>query len=89
MNELNVPLASASTDWVKTFTNEKQTMVEPIRVSNKVVPNLLGMGAKDAVFILENMGLNVQVQGRGKVISQNLKPGTLAKKGSSVMINLQ
>ncbi len=89
MNELNVPLASASTDWVKTFANEKQTMVEPITVSNKVVPNLQGMGAKDAVFILENMGLNVQVQGRGKVISQNMKPGTFAKKGSSVMINLQ
>jgi cell division protein FtsI (penicillin-binding protein 3) len=89
MNELNVPLASASTDWVKTITNQKQTLVEPITVSNKVVPDLLGMGAKDAVFILENMGLNVQVQGRGKVISQNMKPGTLAKKGNSVMINLQ
>jgi cell division protein FtsI (penicillin-binding protein 3) len=89
MNELNVPLANASTDWVKTYTNEKQTLVEPIAVSNKVVPDLLGMGAKDAVFILENMGLNVQVQGRGKVISQSMKPGTLAKKGNSVMINLQ
>jgi cell division protein FtsI (penicillin-binding protein 3) len=47
------------------------------------------MGAKDAVFILENMGLNVQVQGRGKVISQNIKPGTFARKGCSCMIYLQ
>jgi len=35
------------------------------------------------------MGLNVQVQGRGKVISQNLRPGTFARKGTRAMINLQ
>jgi len=47
------------------------------------------MGAKDAVFILENMGLRVQVFGRGKVISQNVKQGTFARKGSSVSIYLE
>lgn len=89
MTDLKLPLTENSTDWVKTYAKEKQTVVEPITVSNKVVPDLMGMGAKDAVFILENMGLNVQVQGRGKVISQNMKPGTFARKGSSVMINFQ
>jgi len=89
MNAMQLPLAANSTDWVKAFAEEKQTRVEKIEVTKNVVPDLSGMGAKDAVFILENMGLNVQVQGRGKVISQNLKPGTFARKGSSVMINLQ
>jgi len=89
MNDLKLPLASNSTDWVKAFAEKKQTRVEKIVVTKNVVPDLIGMGAKDAVFILENMGLNVQVMGRGKVISQNMKPGTFARKGSSVMINLQ
>ena len=89
MSDLNLPLATNSTDWVKTFAKQSQTAVQPITVSNRVVPDLCGMGAKDAVYILENMGFNVQVQGRGKVISQNMKPGTCIKKGSSVMINLQ
>ena len=89
MSDLNLPLAANSTDWVKTFAKQSQTAVQPITVSNRVVPDLCGMGAKDAVYILENMGFNVQVQGRGKVISQNMKPGTCIKKGSSVMINLQ
>ena len=89
MSGLNLPLASNSTDWVKTYAKQNQTAVQPITVSNKVIPDLCGMGAKDAVYILENMGFNVQVQGRGKVISQNMKPGTYLKKGSSVMINLQ
>jgi len=47
------------------------------------------MGAKDAVYILENLGLRVQVLGRGKVVTQNIKPGTVARKGSTAVINLQ
>jgi len=89
MNTFKLPLAANSTDWVKAFAEQKQTRIEKIVVTKNVVPDLSGMGAKDAVFILENMGLNVQVMGRGKVISQNMKPGTFARKGSSVMINLQ
>jgi cell division protein FtsI (penicillin-binding protein 3) len=89
MNEFKLPLTANSTDWVKTFADEKQTRTAQIVVTKNVIPDLSGMGAKDAVFILENMGLNVQVQGRGKVISQNIKPGTFARKGCSCMIYLQ
>ncbi|MDP4238827.1 MAG: penicillin-binding protein [Bacteroidota bacterium] len=89
MNSLRLPLKGNSTDWVKAFADEKQTRTEKIVVTKNVVPDLNGMGAKDAVFILENMGLNVQVQGRGKVVAQNMKPGTFARKGSSILINLQ
>ena len=89
MGTLRLPLAGNSRDWVKTFADQKQTRVEPISVPKNAIPNLIGMGLKDAVFILENLGLNVQAQGRGKVFSQNIKPGTVARKGSVVMINLQ
>ena len=89
MTNLQLPLASNSSDWVKTSVNENKTQVQSITVSKNVIPNLTGMGAKDAVFILENMGLNIQVFGRGKVISQDLKPGTIARKGNSVQINLE
>ena len=89
MADLQLPLAANTKDWVKTFTDQKQTRVEPIAVSQNAIPNLVGMGLKDAVFILENLGLNVQVQGRGKVFSQNIKPGTVARKGTSILISLQ
>ena len=88
--DLNLPLrANNATDWVKTLAKDNQIEVQAFSVSKNVLPNLTGMGAKDAVYILENMGLNVQVTGRGKVYSQNMKPGTIARKGTSVMINLQ
>ena len=87
---MNLPLRNNNTtDWVKTLANNNQIEVQSITVSKNVLPNLTGMGAKDAVYLLENMGLNVQVTGRGKVYSQNMKPGTIARKGTSVMINLQ
>ncbi|HJV78039.1 MAG TPA: penicillin-binding protein [Paludibacter sp.] len=89
MADLQLPLAPNTRDWVKTFTDQKQTRVESIAVPRNAIPNLVGMGLKDAVFVLENLGLNVQVQGRGKVFSQNLKPGTVARKGTAILINLQ
>ena len=89
MNQLQIPLDANPTDWVKTFVVEKHTRIEKVVITKNVVPDLTGMGAKDAVFILENMGLRVQVFGRGKVFSQNIKPGTFAKKGNPVIINLE
>jgi cell division protein FtsI (penicillin-binding protein 3) len=89
MNTMQLPIDQNSTDWVKTFADKSKTRVEKIVVPQNAVPDLAGMGAKDAVFILESLGLNVQVVGRGKVISQNIKPGTYARKGSPVMISLQ
>jgi len=50
---------------------------------------LTGMGAKDAVYLAERLGLNVQVQGRGKVVSQTIKPGTFVQRGSRIIICFQ
>ena len=89
MSELKLSLPSFPTDWVKSFADEKQIKIEPVTVAGNKVPDLTGMGAKDAVYLAEGLGLNVQVVGRGKVISQNLAPGTTAKKGTHILINLQ
>src|SRR5690606_38593808 len=44
------------------------------QISDKV-PNLLGMGLKDALYVLGNSGFKVMVTGKGKVVSQSLSPG--------------
>jgi cell division protein FtsI (penicillin-binding protein 3) len=43
------------------------------------VPSVVGMGLRDALFILENLGLEVQVEGVGKVVRQSILPRTKAK----------
>lgn len=89
MNDVQLPIVGQSADWVTTFTEKRQTRVEPLSLSKYLIPNLHGMGAKDAVYLLERLGLYVQVQGRGKVISQNRQPGTVAQKGQAIMLTLE
>lgn len=54
----------------------------------QVIPNVIGMGLKDAVYLTENKGLKVIVTGRGKVINQSLAAGTTFKKGETLTIFL-
>lgn len=57
-------------------------------VVNKLVPNVVGMGLRDAMYLLENKGLKVQVNGSyGKVRQQSVKPGTRAG-GQTVWLRL-
>ncbi len=56
--------------------------------SQELVPNVLGMGLKDALYILENNGLRVRVEGVGMVRRQSLSPGTRASRGSTIIIEL-
>jgi cell division protein FtsI (penicillin-binding protein 3) len=46
------------------------------------------MGLKDALQLLESMGLKVAVNGRGKVMSQSVKAGSALVKGLTVVLDL-
>ena len=46
-----------------------------------VVPCLIGMGARDAVYQLESRGIKARVRGRGKVKSQSIYSGTAVRQG--------
>jgi cell division protein FtsI (penicillin-binding protein 3) len=63
--------------------------MKEITVMDNLVPNVVGMGAKDAVFALEKCGLNVRLSGWGKVVSQSSPPGTRVEKGRTVTITLK
>lgn len=53
-----------------------------------VMPNVVGMGLKDALFILENMGLRVTFTGCGAVTEQSVTAGAKVAKGMAVTITL-
>ena len=52
------------------------------------VPDVRGMGASDAVFMLENAGLQVKIKGTGKVKIQSLNPGVKYRRGQLVNLTL-
>jgi cell division protein FtsI (penicillin-binding protein 3) len=53
-----------------------------------IMPDLKGLGLKDAVFISENTGLTPMVTGKGKVVSQNIAAGTTITKGQKIILML-
>lgn len=53
-----------------------------------VMPNVKGMGLKDAMFLIGNAGLKASVKGSGKVIAQSIQPGSRIGKGLMVQIEL-
>ena len=46
-----------------------------LALKDQSMPNVEGMAAMDALYILENLGLEVQIEGKGLVKSQSIKPG--------------
>jgi cell division protein FtsI (penicillin-binding protein 3) len=56
--------------------------------SGSVTPNVVGMGLKDAVYLLENMGLKVTATGRGRVMNQSLAVGTNFNKNQNIALIL-
>ena len=55
--------------------------------TKRVIPSVVGMGLKDALYLLENRGLRVSFSGYGKVITQSLTPGMVAM-GQTISIKL-
>ena len=52
------------------------------------VPSVVGMGAKDAVYLLESKGLKVNLVGVGKVKSQSIANGTIIRKGQTITLTM-
>jgi len=75
-------------NWASVSAKDGKPVVKPVTVKEKVMPNVRGMGLKDAIHLLENMGLKVAVKGKGKVIMQSVAPGTTLANGITVILEL-
>ncbi len=65
---------------------------QPQMVNDSIVlpriPDLIGLGAKDAIFLLESLGLKTEIVGRGFVIDQSIKAGEPYKAGELIKLTL-
>ena len=57
--------------------------------SSKLMPDVHGMGARDAVYIIESRGVKCVVKGRGKVTAQSIGPGMRIHKGQVCILTLE
>lgn len=68
--------------------SNKQVTIAPGKLYRNIVPDVTGMSLKDAVYMLENSGLQVTVQGKGRVHVQSITPGTVITKGQNIILQL-
>jgi cell division protein FtsI (penicillin-binding protein 3) len=91
LNTLHLPWegTASSTNWVSAGVNDQRKVaLEPVKQAKGAVPDVTGMGLKDALYLLENAGLRVEIRGAGKVTAQSIPGGTKIGKDQKIIIEL-
>ena len=92
LRELNVPFSQGNISnkifWVNAQTNANGIEAFPQELKKRLVPNVLNMGARDAVYLLGRFGLDVSISGKGKVISQSIPPNSFYNHGQHIALVL-
>lgn len=90
LSKLKQPYNSAASEWVRATINANNKIdLNAFEFNKALVPNVAGMGARDALYLLESLGLRVRVTGSGKVAEQSIGPGVKITKGSTISIHLK
>jgi cell division protein FtsI (penicillin-binding protein 3) len=90
LDKLNVNYSGNCTGkWMTTQLVDDNIVLRERKLTERLVPNVIGMGAKDAVYALENAGLIVNLSGRGEVYSQSVNAGAPLLKGKTILIQLK
>jgi cell division protein FtsI (penicillin-binding protein 3) len=87
-NFLNIPFKNFHKNWIKPFVYNDTLMLKPLKIKKNTMPNLIGMDISDALYVLENMGLNVKFSGQGHVINQSIKPKSKISKNQNITLTL-
>ena len=76
------------TVWGRAVTTAREVMLKAQTIDPTRVPDVRGLGARDAVYLLERLGLRVTISGFGYVQQQNLPPTHIILKGEHIHLIL-
>jgi len=85
---LSISDQASQQEWVSAKADTTLLLLQAAMISPEEIPDVRGMNVRDAVFLLENMGLKVLVNGRGQVAWQSVRPGTPPTKNREVELKL-
>jgi len=90
LSDLKLPYKGekVTSDWIVTANKDSLVEIDNRIVDLRVVPNVKGMGLRDAMFLLERAGLKVTPIGAGAVRNQSVVAGTPVTKGREIIIEL-
>ena len=77
--------------WVRIEGGEEGVppVVTDLEIEKGIVPDVSGMGLKDALYLLENEGYKVNFNGSGRVVSQTPDAGTALGRGHKITLTLK
>lgn len=74
--------------WVSTKSTPETMLLRERTIPDALVPNVVDMGLKDALYLLESHGLRVVANGRGTVRKQSVLSGSRISKGMEVRLTM-
>lgn len=95
LSALKIPVKTKNeaAEWVAaspvdSMTVNLVTSAVEVTLKQGIVPDLTGMTARDALYLLENRGMRVRLMGSGAVAKQSLPAGTTFKRGTEIVLQL-
>lgn len=83
---LGLHITKPSVMWVKGKDINGMCALSEQNLQSGIVPNVVGLTIKDAVYMLENLGMKVRFHGKGKVVSQSVAAGSRIDKRNNVIV---
>jgi len=80
--------STGKSDWGKMYSYNYQPVLNEKPIDKKLVPDVKGMGLRDALALLEERNIKVQTRGIGKVKQQSIQPGTVLTKNETLTLEL-
>jgi cell division protein FtsI (penicillin-binding protein 3) len=75
-------------DYTRVYAVNYKPVLKTNDIRKAIMPDLRGMGLKDAVYLLESMNLKVSAKGKGKIKQQSIVPGAGISKNQKVTLEL-
>ncbi len=90
VNELWLKLdqSAGKSELTKVSQDKEKLKLAEVKTVDGTVPNVFGMGAIDALYLLETSGLEVKMNGFGEVIKQSISSGSPIIKGQTILLDL-
>jgi len=86
LHTMRVPFSiSEDKEWLNTHKQENKVELDGRYIGKNTVPNVKGMSAKDAVYLIEKTGMEVRLVGAGAVVAQSIEPGTKVRNGVVIL----
>ncbi|MBU2018661.1 MAG: transpeptidase family protein [Bacteroidetes bacterium] len=90
LDALLIPYSRAiQSDWVNTKADQNKILFQTRNTPKNLVPNVNGLSARDAVYLVESVGMIAHVRGNGVVKSQSIPSGSFVYKGGLIELTLE